>query len=332
MLQELFAIASSIPGPLLCLLLVLLGLCVGILGAFFGVGGGWMITPTLNILGLPMPSAVGTGIAYATGMSAMAAFRHRKLGNVDLRLGMIIPTAMVIGVEIGKRLGKLMEDRGLADVGIRYLYMIVLAIIAFLMFRDYLKHNRRGDAQDIPEEKASRAALAISKTKLPPLIHCRVAGVRHSLWTLAAVGLIGGIFVGLMGVGGGIFLVPALIYLIGCRTSVAVGTSLVAIMVSGTYGTLRYGMDHKVIWAASLLMIVGAALGVHMGAAVSKRVQGYKVRLLFASCVAFGALSVLFKQLGLGRAAMIVILATIVISTLIVISTSFLQKRQGATP
>ncbi len=65
------------------LLLVLIGSCVGVLGGFFGVGGGWIVTPALNIFGFQMAFAVGTGLAIFFGESIGATKKHHKMGNID---------------------------------------------------------------------------------------------------------------------------------------------------------------------------------------------------------------------------------------------------------
>ena len=63
--------------------LIILGLGVGIIGGFFGLGGAWMVTPGLNILGFPMAFAIGTDVAQMAGKSLISTMRHGKFGNVD---------------------------------------------------------------------------------------------------------------------------------------------------------------------------------------------------------------------------------------------------------
>src|SRR5512143_4072911 len=79
--------------------LIILGLGVGIIGGFFGMGGGWMVTPGLNILGLPMAFAIGTDITHMAGKSLIATMRHSKFGNVDYKLGLIMVFGTVGGFE-----------------------------------------------------------------------------------------------------------------------------------------------------------------------------------------------------------------------------------------
>jgi hypothetical protein len=84
--------------------LVLLGLGVGLISGFFGMGGGWMVTPGLNILGFPMAFAIGTGVTQMAGPSLVSTVRHSKFGNVDYKLGLIMVAGTVSGFEPGARL------------------------------------------------------------------------------------------------------------------------------------------------------------------------------------------------------------------------------------
>ena len=74
--------------------LVILGLGVGMIGGFFGMGGGWMVTPGLNILGFPMAFAIGTDIAQMAGPSIISTARHARFGNVDYRL--VVDSAQLV--------------------------------------------------------------------------------------------------------------------------------------------------------------------------------------------------------------------------------------------
>jgi uncharacterized membrane protein YfcA len=67
--------------------LFLFGFVLGILTGFFGIGGGWLLTPTLNILGFQMLHAIGTAFFTLVGNTLFAAMRHYKAGNIDLKSG-----------------------------------------------------------------------------------------------------------------------------------------------------------------------------------------------------------------------------------------------------
>ena len=78
--------------------LIVIGFLVGVLGGFFGVGGGFIAGPLMFWSGVPMNFVVGTDLAHMTGKSIVAAKRHRALGHVDVKLGFIMIVGTVIGV------------------------------------------------------------------------------------------------------------------------------------------------------------------------------------------------------------------------------------------
>src|SRR3979409_1931268 len=86
------------------LVLVLLGFVVGVLGGFFGVGGSFLAGPALYAVGVPMNFVVGTDLAHIVGKSTVAARKHRTLGNIDVKLGMIMVLGTIAGVEGGAQL------------------------------------------------------------------------------------------------------------------------------------------------------------------------------------------------------------------------------------
>ena len=96
--------------------LVILGIGVGIIGGFFGMGGAWMVTPGLNILGFPMAFAIGTDIAHMAGKSLISTMRHGRFGNVDYRLGVIMIIGTIAGFEIGAQMIMWLERIGKVDI------------------------------------------------------------------------------------------------------------------------------------------------------------------------------------------------------------------------
>jgi len=96
-----FPIADVTVNPLF---LVGVGFLVGLLGGFFGVGGGFLAGPMMFLVGVPMNFVVGTDLAHMTGKSIVAARRHRILGHVDVRLGLLMVLGTVPGVELGARI------------------------------------------------------------------------------------------------------------------------------------------------------------------------------------------------------------------------------------
>ena len=93
------------------------------------------------------------------------------------------------------------------------------------------------------------------------MIHFPASGITISFWTVTGVFLFTGWLSGFLGVGGGFIRMPALIYLIGCPTAIAVGTDLFSVLFSGAYGCFTYGVKGRVEIIAAVLMLIGASIG-----------------------------------------------------------------------
>ncbi len=284
--------------------LVILGLGVGIIGGFFGMGGAWMVTPGLNILGFPMAFAIGTDMTHMAGKSLISTMRHAKFGNVDYKLSCIMMIGSIGGVEIGARNIMWLERIGKVDVYVRYGYVVLLTIIAWVVFTDV--YRRRKKEQEAKAAGKSLDALStgldwhrrFQKVNLPPVIHFKRAGIRCSAWLPIGVSFMTGWLAGVLGIGGGLIRMPSLIYLIGCPTHVAVGTDLFEVAVSGLYGAATYGFKGRAELLAAFIMLVGAAVGAQIGAVATKYVRGYGIRVFFGLAVIGCDISVLLKLIS----------------------------------
>src|SRR5437868_8735241 len=89
--------------------LAVVGFLIGILGGFFGVGGSFIAGPALRAMGVDWNFAVGTDLAYIVGKSIVAARRHRALGNVDMKLGLLMAIGTIGGAEVGAQLIQMLK-------------------------------------------------------------------------------------------------------------------------------------------------------------------------------------------------------------------------------
>lgn len=281
--------------------LVILGLGVGIIGGFFGMGGGWMVTPGLNILGFPMAFAIGTDISHMAGNSLISTMRHARFGNVDYRLGLIMTIGTICGFETGAQMIMWLERIGKVDTTVRLCYLVLLALIAWLVFTDVSRKRRKER-----EARASGKALdslstgiewhkSLHKIKLPPVIHFKRAGIRCSAWIPISVSFFTGWLAGILGIGGGLIRMPALIYLIGCPTHIAVGTDLFEVVISALYGCGTYTYKGRTELLAAVIMLMGASIGAQIGSIATKYVKGYGIRVFFGVAVIGCAVSIAFK-------------------------------------
>jgi uncharacterized membrane protein YfcA len=281
------------------LILIAIGFSVGVLGGFFGVGGAWVVTPALNAFGFPMAYAIGTDLAHIFGKSIVATAKHRKMGNVDMKLGLLSIVGSVIGVEIGARNVMWLTKLGIAGPVVRYTYIFLLFGLGIYMLYDYLTKDKRAAAQAAKMAVAARSGITTAPRKawnLPPMIHFPASGITISFWTVTGVFLFTGWLSGFLGVGGGFIRMPALIYLIGCPTAIAVGTDLFSVLFSGAYGCFTYGVKARVEIIAAILMLIGASIGAQIGVTAVKYIRGYGIRLLFAIMIILAGTSVALKQ------------------------------------
>jgi uncharacterized membrane protein YfcA len=284
--------------------LVILGFGVGMIGGFFGMGGGWMVTPGLNLLGFPMAFAIGTDITQMAGPSLISTMRHGRFGNVDYKLGMIMVSGTVCGFELGAQMIMWLERIGKVDLYVRFGYLALLTLIAWVVFADIAKRRRK----ERDARAAGRTLDALStgiewhktfhKIKIPPVVHFKRAGIRCSVWLPIAVSFSTGWLAGILGIGGGLIRMPALIYLVGCPTHIAVGTDLFEVAISGLYGAASYSYKGRTELLAAVIMLVGASIGAQIGSVATKYVKGYGIRIFFAVAVIGCALSIICKLAG----------------------------------
>jgi uncharacterized membrane protein YfcA len=281
--------------------LIILGIGVGVIGGFFGMGGAWMVTPGLNILGFPMAFAIGTDIAHMAGKSLISTMRHGKFGNVDYKLGFIMLFGTIAGFEIGAQMIMWLERIGSVDMVVRWLYIILLAFICYMVFADVAKRKQKEREAAAAGKELDKLATGLEwhktfhKIKIPPMIHLNVAGIYCSAWLPIAVSFLTGWLAGILGIGGGLIRMPSLIYIVGCPTHVAVGTDLFEVMISGLYGAGTYTYKGRTELVAALIMLVGAAIGAQVGTVATKYIKGYGIRIAFGVAVIGCALSVLLK-------------------------------------
>src|SRR5438876_175029 len=139
------------------------------------------------------------------------------------------------------------------------------------------------------------AGPALFAFGVPPMIALPVSGIAAvSLWAILGVAFVGGFFGGFLGGGAGYIRMPALVYLLGVPTHVAVGTDLFEIMISASYGTLTHALKGNVDILIALVMHTGAAIGAQLGATATSYFAGSRIRLAFAPLPLIGAAIIIY--------------------------------------
>jgi hypothetical protein len=296
-----FVIAGVTVNPIF---LIALGLVVGVLGGFFGVGGGFLAAPFMFWIGVPMNFVVGTDLAHMTGKSIVAFRRHRAMGNVDIKLGFLMVFGTVVGVEVGALIVEFLERNALVDQVIGWTYVIILSLISIFTAIESLRAIRmiQEDSLEVRDVIGFQgAAKRIQSIQIPPMISLPGSGIQSiSLWSVLMVGFVSGLLAGMLGVGGGFIRMPMLVYVLGVPTHVAVGTDLFEIMFSAGYGTITHAIKGNVDVMMALVMQTGAVLGAHIGATSTRFFNGPRIRLMFSLLPFIGVVLVLIRLLSSG--------------------------------
>lgn len=279
--------------------LVGIGFLVGLLGGFFGVGGGFIAGPLMFWSGVPMNYVVGTDLAHMTGKSIVAAKRHRTLGHVDVRLGMVMVVGTIVGVEMGARFIERLETLGRVDQVIGIAYIVILLIISLFTAWESIRAIQMVRSESINARDVtgfSGFTQRVARIRWRPMISFPNSGIESiSFWIVLGVGVVTGILAGSLGVGGGFIRMPLLVYVLGVPTHVAVGTDLFEIVISAGFGTLTHAIKGNVDVLMALVMHTGAAVGAQIGAMATRYFAGPRIRLLFSFLPLVGAALVIIR-------------------------------------
>src|SRR5437773_10941497 len=284
----------------------LLGFLVGLMGGFFGVGGSFIAGPTLRALGHDWNFAVGTDLAHIVGTSVVAAKRHRALGNVDLRLGLLMALGTIAGAEAGAQLIQMLKRAGNVNLIVSIVAIVVyLSISAFMLWesqKTLRSQKRRSSKEKVKGAIAKRdksafgpTTRAIQRVKIWPMIALPTSGVKAiSLWMILLVAFVGGVFGGFLGGGAGYIRMPSMVYVLGIPTHLAVGTDLFEIIISASYGTFTHAIKVNVDILIALVMHTGAAVGAQIGVTLTQYFGGPRIRMAFVPLPLIGAALIIY--------------------------------------
>ena len=288
--------------------LAIVGFLIGILGGFFGVGGSFIAGPALRLAGLDWNFAVGTDLAHIVGKSVVAAKRHRALGNVDLRLGLIMAVGTIAGAEVGAQVIQMLKRAGNVNFVVSIVSIAVYLSISTFMLWESRKtlssskgRSQRGVGKAAKSKKDYSAfgpvTRAIQRLKVWPMISLPTSGIRAiSLWMILLVAFVGGVFSGFLGGGAGYIRMPSMVYVLGIPTHLAVGTDLFEIIISASYGTFSHAVKGNVDILIALVMHTGAAIGAQIGAISTQYFAGPRIRLAFVPLPLIGAAIVIYTM------------------------------------
>jgi uncharacterized membrane protein YfcA len=267
-------------------LLLIGGAGAGLFGSLLGLGGGILIVPLLTLgAGLPIRDAVGVSLVcvIVTSGASASVFLRRRVAN--LRLGMVLELATAVGALLGGLIAFLLDERMLA-----LLFAVLLGYVALTMLR-----ASRTAAPGPPGSGAQAVSAPAGRDRLSG------PGYRvRRLWFGAAGGLGAGVVSALLGIGGGVVMVPAMHLAMGVPLRVATATSNLMIGVTASASAIIYflrgGIDAYVAGPTAIGVFLGAAAG----SRVASRIRLGALRMLFVIVQLYVALQMILRALGGG--------------------------------
>jgi len=238
------------------LLTVAVGLGAGVLSGLFGVGGGIVMTPGLSAVGLSPIVALATPLPVILPTASVGAYTYYRAGEVDFRAAAWISLTGAGASAVGAALTRV--------VNARFLLLVTAALLAWQSVQ--ILRGR------------SKARSEVAARAIPA-------------WTLVLIGLAAGLLSGLLGIGGGLVIVPALAGMLGVPLKRALGTSLVAVVVLVIPGTIVHAALGHIDWTAALFLAIGAVPGARLGATIALGANERTLRLLVGSFLAFVAVA-----------------------------------------
>lgn len=259
------------------------GALVGFLSGLLGVGGGFLLTPILMMIGIPPTVAAASDSCQIMAASSSGVAAHFRQGNVDIKLGSILLLGGLVGGAIGVRIIHVLRALGSADFAITLTYIVVLGGVGGFMFVESLRSLLRGQ---LVARSSSRTRAGGVLSRLPLQMSFPRSGINHSVFVPFTLCALVGILAAIMGVGGGFIMVPMMVYLLRMPMRVAVGTDFFQILFTCAGITfMQATANHTVDLTLALLLAAGSSIGAQVGARLARVLRGEQLKIVLASIV-----------------------------------------------
>jgi uncharacterized membrane protein YfcA len=242
--------------------LFVIGLLASVLGSMVGLGGGFIIVPVLRIFyGLSPPLAAGTSLALVIANSASASTSYLLQRKVHLRTGWLIAAGVIPGCILGAIAVKHASPR-LFD----WLFAAFLIVVSADIVIN--RQRRMDERRDLSRDHPARTLV---------------------------MGLTVGFVSSLFGVGGGVILIPSLLYFTALPAHAITATSQFAILLTSPVGFIAHAAQRDVAWSYAAPLAVGGLLGGPVGARLSARVKSPALLLCVAVALTIAAVALVYR-------------------------------------
>jgi len=260
--------------PILFAIAVAFG--VGMVSGIFGVGGGFILVPVLSVLGIEMNFAVGSAACYVLG-PATTALLHRETKLEAWRLPLIFTGGIFVGVLLGSSiLSSLSASTASGENTVDYVvlgtYLVLLSALGgFAVFESF----RAAAYRPLPRGW-------IANWMIPPVVSLSEWDDRRmSITVLAMFGLAVGFLSGLLGISGGLLILPGLIYLFRLPSQKSVVCSMVLVWLVSFQSTIAHAWQGNIRLDLVAALLAGGTIGARFGTSIGKRLGSQELRKSF---------------------------------------------------
>lgn len=260
-------------------LFFLLGACISVLSGFFGVGGGFILTPILMLLGFSPIEAVTTSLLFTLGTSFSGITTHIRYKNILWKNGLILGGSGMVFTQLARPFVLFLENRGIDEWAIPIFYIILLAYFAFTMFKQGRKPS-------------------VAESNIP---------ASPSVIKMIFIGAFAGFVSTTLGVGGGFIIVPLSVSMLGFEQKKAIGTSLFTIFLIVPVAFLSYAFTVSINYKVSLLLVAGGLIGSSLGSKLTTYYENKEISLLLSGIYIATLISVGLKLVNLDIVGLILL-------------------------
>ena len=245
-------------------LAVLIGLSLGLLG-----GGGSILTVPILVyaLNIDAKTSIALSLAIVAVTSLIGVFGHIRNKNIDFKVAGIFTPSAMIGTFLGAKLSAYISGQ---------VQLIAFSIIMLIAAIFMIKNNRK-DEVSAPEK-------------------VEIENIKLKYFMIIAEGLVVGIITGLVGVGGGFLIVPALVLMTGISMKRAIGTSLLIISLKSFSGFIGYIGIVEIPWLFLLKFTLFSGAGILVGRYLVKFISQKRLKSSFAIFLIFMGIYILYKN------------------------------------
>jgi uncharacterized membrane protein YfcA len=255
------------------------GVAAGVLSGMFGVGGAVLTTPGIRALGATPIEAVGSTVPPILPGAISGTWRYSRSGLVNWRVGLVCGAAGTVLAVAGAWVSDVIDGH--------VLMVLTAALLLYTGVSTFIRARREApggspvepvDADGPEADVETGPTLAAGDD---PEVLAAAAAHAHPLGHLGLVGALSGLTAGLLGVGGGVVMMPVFTQILKIPMKVAVASSLVAVAIFSVPALVTHAALGHINWTYSLLLVAGTIPGAQIGSKITIGTADRTVRLLF---------------------------------------------------